>query len=507
MIESLKLLKSKSSDSEILISGDIPCSGQIFPKPKVICQPKLIGKKIGKLAKIDNNLIKIKSEAKITKKEINYEVELNDQSSTVYSQGKFFLNKQYNISFLAGFRNLNHIGLLINKNLRGNILIKGRAKKSKKSNSISTNIKGKKLMLDGWAIEQINTKLNYKDGVLRQSFSGKGSLGKTNYNGTAYVNFSNSELNINLNLPYFTVDDIKKFYNDNWDPPLDISDLSAEGNASINLSGPFDKKKQIIQAKLKLRNGIFKQETFDEVNLELTSKNGFTEFQKLQVKKSDGVLNIQAKVGSSGVLSAKMDGENFLTEEIDFLKNSGIHIDSKLNFSGQVEGHLTYPRVRLEGNLSEITVKEHSNNSANFDINMQPDMLTASVNYNFGVFKAKLKYPTDIIRRTYFDFESNNWDFISFLESLLQRTTQYDFSSNLNSKIRLQIPKNRKELTSGSIQISDISIEKGLHTIKSQNPIKINLKNGSIAIPNSINLQGKNNYIEINPSYSKLKKS
>jgi translocation and assembly module TamB len=219
-----------------------------------------------------------------------------------------------------------------------------------------------------------------REKVILNSISGK--LPNTLYFLSGDYNWSNNRINLNVNTPHSTFEDIKKMYK----PLVDVlpwvpESLGGLVSNNFTVGGEVDLKKLRVKGKFKAQNLSFLTESFSDLELNFNMNKSKLDLTNLKLRKETGVL--------SGGYSYNINNDHY---SFDFKLNNGRV--SELNLAKRFFSSL---RGGLSGSISgsktkKIKIKSKLKLTDTFVLNKRMPSSKLEVDYSDNLVFYDLSY-------------------------------------------------------------------------------------------------------------------
>lgn len=466
------------------IKGETACQGVWGDKPELNCKGKLesphlrVSNDVGKASTIiDTNDLNLNGDVKVTLKDVEYNADLKiGKESRGRSRGKIDYDTGFKIFYDGDNVAFGDVKAIAGLKVEGSAKISGQTEGTSDWATIAMYVEGKDLWLEDYPLGRASTAMTYKQGQM--TFANvQGQYGSSQYNGQVGVDLLHDQLDIKGTIPFADLHDLQLIFGRKLTLPFQVS---GTGQGQIEAHGPF----RFQDLSYKLRSSFFRGElageTFDELVFDVTSKDGLVKSDKITLNKSSGGAEAKGQITPQGQIDMVVVGRSMRLEQSESVMKLGFDLQGLADFTVLVRGQLPRPRIELNGRLSRVVLADESAQDSVFKINFLPDRLEGSGQFLGSTLLADLTYPYTGEAPFLLRMKARQWDFTTLFSLVSKSARQMDFATSLSGTVNLASPRGGFWASTGSVQIDEFSLRKGMKSMQATQPMRLNFRGGEV---------------------------
>lgn len=485
--------------------GQFPCQGEFSSQPYMKCNGKISGSDLlvhsggsQKVNIIEVDDLRAEGEVLIDAKKVQYETHIwVGQNSHGSSSGSIEYQNGFEITYKGDHVDFADIKNLAQLEFEGTAHVEGTTKGDSRHGVISMAVQGKDFWFEDYALGNIQSQINYKNGVLSFKET-QGRINDSRYQGVMHLYLLKNEIYVEGNSPYVEAMDLKHIFSRKVDLPFS---MTGAGSGEIKAWGPFQLSQLNYNLRSSLYRGSINGESFDEAHFNVSATNGHVTADKVQVLKASSSAQLNGKVDNSGHLEAIIVGRNFRLEQSETLQRFGLDLTGHFDFTMSLNGFILEPDTELQGRLARVSLADQPVDDSNFRLKFSSDRIEGQANLMGQILKTEFTFPLHHEAPFAFRMDTDKWDFTNLFSLVSSTARQQDFETRLSSKIELSSPHGGVWQSTGQVEIQELSMRRGPLRLQSKAPISILFQDGVITT-NNFDLEGGNNYLRFESNAS-----
>ncbi len=230
-------------------------------------------------------------------------------------------------------------------------------------------------IFENYALGNVISDLKYRDGTL--DFANiAGALNKTQYLGGLTVNLKSNSLSGDFSAPTADLGDIALIIERTLKFPMSVQGLGA---FRAHVAGPLNFWKMNYQMESAFKNIMIGSENFEQLDFNISAKNGNITTDKVSLERGNGTLVMQGGINSEQEMNLFADGKNWRLEESDIISKINSNIVGNLNFSSEIKGQVKTPQMTIKGAATDTLFEEQEIPNSNFILRLSRDSFGAQV--------------------------------------------------------------------------------------------------------------------------------
>ena len=481
------------------VSGIVPCEGTITPVMRVECAGQLNAKNFRVHNPKDKDIVALK-EFSVTANLVA------DQESVKFPKGLITIGEskgvaQGEVSYANGFNftyhsdslNFADIKSLAGLKFDGAVDITGMTKGDSKAAIMDAKLASSSFWFEDFGVGDAHLGLRYeKDEITLSDIDGH--FGNINYAGQAGVKLSDDEKGpegvkgAHLAFSQLDLADLQKLFSRKVKLPFLATGL---GSGDLEASGPFSLSKLSYKLKTTLKKGTVGGESFQEAHYDVHGINGHAYADNVQIKKGDGSFVLTGDVKETGDMNVEIGASNLQFADFDMVRGVASGLEGRVNFNMTMRDYILSPIISGRGHISQTTLNQQLLEDSDFDMGLSAN----SFKLNGQVFNQKLKtvleYPFKENQPFKFKFDTDNWDFSTFLSVIGHAPLKRDYETDLSAHVDLESKTGGPWKSSGDVNVSRLYVRHGTSQMRNTGPIRVHFDDGEIKVA-QMQLDGDN---------------
>jgi len=425
------------------ISGVVPCEGTITPAVRLECAGQVSGKNFRVYTPKDKDIVALK-EFTVTANLVADKDAVKFQKSLItigdskgVAQGEVGYATGFNFTYHSDSLNFADIKSLAGLKYDGAIDITGMTSGDGKAAIMDARISSKIFWFENYGIGDAQLGLRYEKDELRLSDI-DGHFGNINYNGNVTVKLSDDAKGAegiklaHINLTQLDLADLQKLFSRKVKLPFLSTGM---GTGELEASGPFTLSQLSYKLKTTLKKGTIWGEPYQEAHYDVHGINGHAYADNVQIKKSDGLFTLTGDVAPTGDMNVEIAGNNLQFSDYETIRSVANGLEGKVNFNLSMRDFILAPIISGRGHLNQTTLNQQLLEDSDFDFGLS----AKSFKFNGQFFNQKLRtaleYPFKEEEPFKFKFDTENWDFSTFLSVIGHAPLKRDYETSLSAKL------------------------------------------------------------------------
>lgn len=481
------------------LDSRIPCSGQIQKPFSVTCTGQIHGRDFfvtsgPKIAPPIVSFKKFMADGSVTvgPSSVEYKADLKIGESKGQSQGIISYKDGFKINYSTPRLLFSDLIELARLKPEGAVAIQGETTGNSKTATIDLKATGEDLWLHDFALGKAQFHMRYKKGTL---FFDKidGQLGSSRYKADLSVNLKTDRLHIEGHSPFVDAEDILQAFSRKVQLPIPIS---GTGSSKFKIHGPFDFSRLSYDFESSLYRGAIANESFDQVQFNVISQDGFVEAKRIVLTKGRSQARVQGHVKPSGMMDVTLRGQNFQIEQSENLAQLKLNLSGNMDVDMRLTDHILSPSIELSGRLTQVMTGDTSAQDSQFQISMNKKELSGKGSLLGTNIEAQFQHFFGERGSTRVHFKSNNWNFAPVFSIFSDSLRGGHYQTQFTGLLDLEIPNKAPQSFSGELKIQDLLLRSGKTEMKIPHPVSLTAQNGLITAQN-FEILGDNTYVRL----------
>jgi translocation and assembly module TamB len=467
------------------IQGKSPCSGSLYPRLRIQCQPDLVGQNLivqENMTAITQPIVNLssfrgKGQIEITNQFVRYQSTLAlQENSTGSSEGIINYDTGFDIQFEGNSLQLKDVGAIAGLNFLGEVQVKGSTQGNSHTADFALNIKTKDFAFENFNLGSTSAHLSYHKGVLNfQSLQAQ--LPSSEVTGSLKIDLLKSNLSLDLTTKKIFGEDLT-FVFKQYLPEKFLS--QGNGYFHFKAQGPFDWKQWDGNLDFKLSKPVILNEYFDEI--------------KVQFKVQERNLTMDPSYASKGGYRIALTGfghleqdsqiqvsaKHFPLEYIDNVSLLSASISGLLSFDGTLVNPLGQAHWTSHCEINSLTLNEQSLESFQFDYTESLKERYLRFQYGHQDFLSELRINKTLSQKSSFKAQAHELDSRPLFTLIGASALMDDYHSSTSFNLEYSFdPKDFLKGT-GDLIFTDIFISRlGTH-LKLKKPTHFKVQEGHL---------------------------
>ncbi|AZZ36419.1 hypothetical protein CIK05_06315 [Bdellovibrio sp. qaytius] len=493
-------LKNIPADFSATVTGD--CAGQLMPF-QADCDTKINAENIWVKSSLKNDkyIVQIKKtlavngKVNLNLKGASFDAQAKLNTSEFTTTGKVDFNEGFDMKFKANNFELADIDNLAHLNLKG--LLSGELTTSGNTDRgiIDAKINAKNFEIDKFHLGNLTGDLSYKAARLGLH-NLVGDMEQSQYNGDLDINFKNSTIKGQVNLPKLYGKSIISILKDRFYLPFT---LTGQGQGSMTFSGPLDFWKMQYTLQAELNRGAVAEESFNQLTAHLTATGEKVNFDRMVLTKPSGQINVGGYINTQQAephFNLEIGSQNLRAEEVDHFvkllpKSTGL-----ITLTGKVTETIEKIQISGQTSLRDFTIEGQSLLSSQGDLIINRNFLS----FNGQVFGRQAQAAIQIPFSEQHDFiikaQLRDLNPLTFLPLIKIPPPAVDTNALLTAEVDLHSRKIDFSTLKGFIKLNNFLLQRSNQTLKLQKPSEITFASGLKSLT-PISLRGSDQTVDI----------
>lgn len=481
--EFLSQIKLKDMPVQLKLTAGLPCSGRIYPNFTATCTGAIEGSDL-KVDVSDTNIVtarQLGAEGKVTvdMKQVKYDAQISVMNSKGTSKGVISYKKGFNIDFDGDIAEFSEVENLVNLKFEGQSKLKGNTRGTSDWATVQIKFTNENFWFEDWRLGQNDMDLTYKKGILGVVYDG--IYEQTKYSGNFNLNFGNDQIYVIGRIPSLSAIDLQDIIARKLTYPVKFS---GTGSAQVKVWGPLDLAQLNMDIQTEFMNGSIADETFNKLELDLTSKDGLYKVNQLKLNKAQARITAEGTFKPDADIDLSVTGKSIQLEDSDNFNRLGLNIASKLDFKGLIRGPIGHPNISVSSDFTNTFIADQPKEDSHIDIDYFNKTIHSNFNFTNKTLVGKLSYPLFEESNIKGQFSFNNFDFTDTFTSLSKNSQDHSLDSSVNAKLKIDIPQSDFDKLDANLKISKFKIRRGSSSMTAPLPMEIEINKGQIKTRN-----------------------
>lgn len=490
------------------LDGQINCLGQIGAPWKIDCpngkfHTDSLAIRLTSLEKKQNEIVAlndatVEGSVNVTKTDVTYKTNLQIGTSKGTSSGQIIYAKGFNINYETPALQLSDINNLLELKPEGLVQLKGHTKGDSRTATIDMSVKGEKLWLYDYALGKAEFDVSYKKGKLNfQNLQGQ--LNSTQYNTSVSIDITTSRISVKGKSPFVDANDLMTAFERKVKLPFAVS---GTGSAQWDIDGPLKFNELSYRFNSNLFRGTIADESFDQIEFNVKSKNGYVETDKVLLTKGRSQIHAEGNVQPTGKMNLSVLGRNFQIEQSENLSKLKLNMTGNYDFDMELSDHILKPKMYLIGELSNVTIGEVSapNSIVKLRTNEHELLCEGSLIGNNLVFG--FNFPFDTKSSLKIKLQAKNWNFAQTFSIFSSQLLTSQYQAEITGDAEFTVPRSDIDSMNGHLLVEKILLRNGNLEMSNPKPMQLTASNGRIDTQN-FEMVGESTYVRLRPDTQK----
>lgn len=467
---------------EVFASADLNCKGPAYPQADVICEGNVSGEQMEVRTgpRVQDTLVTVDEmratgSARFTNKQISYKADLEMGKNKGSSEGVIGFKEGYKIKFQSPEFNFDNLGRTAGLKVEGIASLSGQTEGNSDYGTLEIDMTAKDAYFEDFKLGQVGGKIRYKAGILYFD-NLQGSLGdRSRYEGNLQVNLDTKRIAAQANIPEYEIPALLSIFERRFQMPVEITGF---GSAQVNVEGPFSLGLLSYQIKSKISQGMAAGESFDHIELDVTSSSGNMQVQKAVLRKGRTDIVLTGTSNPEGLIDLKVDTADLPLENSENISRIGSQISGLVDAEMSLKGFVLTPDVLLSGTVKNLVIEERDFPNSTFKTDFSRASVKGDINLFSGQLVAQFNYPMKETSPFMFKAQARDWNYAALFALIGGGSLLNDYDASLTGEMNMQSPEGGLWASTGKGVFKEISLERGSLSLKNKLPIEIEMNDG-----------------------------
>ena len=418
-----------------------------------------------------------KGEVKINSVGVEYTAEAElGKKSRGRSKGVVSFEDGFKISYEGDRLDFGDVKNLANLKLSGDARVTGTTVGNAHQASLELTAQGRNIWLEDYALGTLNSRVAYKAGHLTFAKT-QGMLGTTQYAGDLDLNLPAKQIKLSLNLPFADLHDVQDLFQRKVKLPFTAS---GTGQGRIDAQGPLRFRDMSYQLRTSFYRGEVAGESFDELNFNVTSKDGFVKSDRIVFTKAGGRAEMKASVTPKGDVEAALNAHGFRLEQSENVARIGLDIQGLADFDLKIAGQLPAPHIELNGRMTRMVMADQPTPDSSFRLNFLSDRVEGSGAFLGQTLTGQVTYPYTNDAPFVLNLKADRWDFSNLFTAVSRSARQLDYATSISGQVSLSAARGGFWASTGTLELSEFLLRKGGKQMSNSERMKLIMNDGEV---------------------------
>lgn len=481
----------------LLLTGALPCDGQIKPEFTINCEGKIYGHDFWVKNSSGKNIIAIDSlaldgQVGVNMKAVTAQAKLEVGKSQGEAHGVIDYQNGFDIKYSTPQLDFKDIKDLANLKIEGRGAIQGNVAGNGKAAKFNLKLKGQDIWFEDYWLGRVTSEIAYQSGMLNFK-NVEGMLNATQYFANIGVDLLKDRIKVDGRLGFAEARDIQNAFSRRVQLPFEIF---GNATAKLTVEGPFEFNQLTYDLDASMFRGSVGTEFFDEAKFHVISNKGHVKSHNIYLRKGSGVATMSGEGHPSGQIDTKITGRGFRLEDISTLNQTDSAVVGNINFDMTMKGYVLTPDTEIKGTITETQLGRELVPNSNFVFNLTRNQFSGEAGFLDNKVWIDFAYPFDLNTPFRFKAKTNSWNFAPLFSLISKDVSVREFDTAITADIDLQAKTGGFWNSTGRIQIPTFRIRRGnLELYNPQTPTVL-FDNGKMDIKNFL-LQGDNTFLKV----------
>ncbi len=484
------------------VSGNLPCRGESKKAFRLVCEGSISSPNLrvtaGKekpFTLVDLDKIDVTGSVTVDTKAVSYQTRLAIGASHGESDGVITYNNGFKINYSTPQLNFSDVKNLVNLKPEGFAAIKGNTAGSTKAATIDLTADGDKFWLRDFSIGRAKFGLHYKAGQL--NISGiDGQFNASRFKADVGIDILQSKIQINGSSPYLEAADLKQIFSRKVNLPFT---MTGTGSAQLKASGPLEISRMTYDLTSSIFRGAIADETFDQINFNVSAKDGLVDARKVNLTKGRSTVNLTGNVKPTGQMALKVQSHNLQIEQSENLARLKMNLTGNLSFDMSLQGLIAKPLIDMNGRLTQLTVGEQPTPDSDFKFNMTEHEMEGSGQLMGEKLRGDFHIPLAEDGVVRVKSKINGWNFAQAFSIFSDALRASNYLTTMTGDFEFEFPKNNWRLFSGHLLVNELRLKNGRAEMAATKPISLTATKGLIQT-HDFEISGTDTYARLRSS-------
>ncbi|MEQ1875633.1 MAG: translocation/assembly module TamB domain-containing protein [Bdellovibrionia bacterium] len=491
----LAQLGLKKPDLHLMMSGDLPCKGELKPAFLLSCQGTVHGSDFEVYDDDDgpkNMIVKLKKfhvtgSVTVDKEAVRPKADLFVGTSKGKAEGRVEFKKGFWFSYQSPEIHFSDVEDLASLDLEGHAEVNGTTSGNSDFAVINMKVGTKDLWMSDFAIGDATGDVSYKAGDLFIK-EVAGRYRSSRYTGETTVHLRDKSIDAHFKIPFAEAYDLQLALERKAKLPFMAS---GPGSGWVNVSGPLEFTQLTYDLQSHFTKGVIAGEIYDHAYFNVHAKRGHVVADRAEITRAGGAITLVGDGYPDGNISTTITGKGLMLETFDLFSDMPLSFSGLLGFSMKMKGHVFSPTIDAEGSITQTSISQQNVGDSSFQFQLNSNTLQGKGNVFGQTIKSDFIYPLKDGHPFRLDLATNKWNFAPFLAFISGNARQQGYDTDLTSSFRLESPRGGIAKASGKIEVQTFRVRRGSLEMANPQPLRVNLREGVIGI-DQFYIQGGN---------------
>lgn len=482
------------------LKGLLDCESILSGTPQVQCNGKVSGTDFVVWSQKKDNIV-------VSVPSFNIDGKVTVDNTGVYPSGNIRLpnsegKAEGQVLFESGFifkfsspsLNLADIKSAAGLKIEGTTAVSGSTEGDSSAATVDFEMQAKDVWISDFGLGTVKTQGGYKAGTL--TFGNiEGNHRSSRYKGGVQLLLNDSKIQGSVTSQLLELNDLQRLLSRKAELPIQAVGL---GRAEVKFEGPLDFSRLSYTMLSTFQSGTINDESFQEINFDVTSQNGNVKTQRAIVKKGRGSFQMKAEVNPDAILQAQVKSTDLTIQDFQTLSNLGLNVTGALISEMTLNGHILRPKFEMRNRLTETYIGDQPVADSEVSVLWNSDLISTEVRLLGKSLVSTISIPQSEKSPFHFRISTEKFNFAPLFGLLRSNGESRDFQGLLTMKGDLKSdPGGTLWSSRGAIQVSEFEIKQGRLALNAPAPLEVQFS-GQHVSSNMWALQGDQTDLKLN---------
>lgn len=482
-------------DLHLMMSGELPCKGEIKPTPLFSCQGTVRGRDFDVYDDDDgtkDSVVKLKDfqvtgTVTIDKDAVRPKADLQVGTSKGKAEGRVEYKKGFWFSYATPEVKFSDVEDLAGLDFEGAAELNGTTSGNSDYAVVDMKVKTKDLWMSDFAIGNGTADVSYRAGTLKIADIA-GVYRTSRYNGQAVINLVDKTIDGNFRFPFLESNDIQIGLERKAKLPFMVS---GTGSGFANVRGPLVFTQLSYELQTHVTKGVVAGELFDHAYFNVHARNGHVVADRVELTRGAGTITLVGDGYPDGNINTRVTGKTLMLETFDSFTDLPLSFTGMLNFNMDMKGHVFSPNVHAEGAVTQTSISQQSVADSLFQVDLNSQGLQGKGNVFGQTIRIDFAYPLKPDFPLRLNLATDKWNFAPFLAFISGNARQQGYETELTGSIQLESPRGLWSRATGKFDVPVFRVRRGSLEMANVKPLRATVRDGVIGVDHFY-IQGDN---------------
>ncbi|HEX4926006.1 MAG TPA: translocation/assembly module TamB domain-containing protein, partial [Bdellovibrionales bacterium] len=482
-------------DLHLMMSGELPCKGELKPSPVITCNGYVRGQDFDVYDDDDgtkDSVVKLKNfqvtgTVTVDKDAVRPKADLQVGTSRGKAEGRVEYKKGFWFSYTTPEVRFSDVEDLAGLDFEGAAELSGTTSGNSDYAVVDMKVKTKELWMSDFAIGNGTADLSYKAGLLTLADI-SGSYRTSRYNGQATINLPNKTINGNFRFPYLEANDIQVGLERKAKLPFMFS---GTGSGHVNVRGPLVFTQLSYELQTHVSKGVVAGELYDNAYFNVHAKSGHVVADRVEITRGAGAITLVGDGYPDGNINTRVSGKSLMLETFDAFSDLPLSFTGMLNFNMDMKGYVFSPNVHVEGGVTQTSISQQTVADSSFQVDLNAHTIQGKGNVFGQTIRADFAYPLKPDFPLRLNLATDKWNFAPFLAFISGNARQQGYETELTGSVNLESPKGLWTRATGKFEVPVFRVRRGSLEMANVKPLRATVRDGVISVDHFY-IQGDN---------------